>query len=97
MTESAQILLIIVVAILTILLSIVGIEVFLILKEFKKSVEKINKILDNGGIISESIAKPISSISSSFGGFSGMASLLGLIFTRRKKKKEEEEEDEREQ
>jgi len=96
MTDSAQLLLIFVVSILTILLTVVGIEVFLILKEFKKSVEKINKILDDGGIISESIAKPISSISFSLGGLSGIASLLGLIFARVKKKKEEGEEGERE-
>jgi len=95
MTESAQLLLIVVVTTLTILLTVVGVEVFLILKEVKKSVEKINKILDDAGMISESVAKPIVSASSSLGSLSGIAGLLGLIFTKKRKKKEEEE-DERE-
>jgi hypothetical protein len=95
MTESAQLLLIVVVTTLTILLTVVGVEVFLILKEVKKSVEKINKILDDAGMISESVAKPIVSVSSSLGSLSGIAGLLGLIFTKKRKKKEEEE-DERE-
>jgi len=94
MTESAQLLLIVVVITLTILLTVVGVEVFLILKEFKKSVEKINKILDDAGTISGSVAKPVSSVSSSLGSLSGIVSLLGLIFSKRKKKKEEEEKDE---
>jgi len=93
MIESTQLLLLVVVVTMTILLAVVGIEVFLILKEFKKSVEKINKILDDTGTISESVAKPLSLVSSSLGGFSGIASLLGLIFTKRKKKKEEGEDE----
>jgi hypothetical protein len=95
MTESAQLLLIVVVTTLTILLTVVGVEAFLILKEVKKSVEKINKILDDAGMISESVAKPIVSVSSSLGSLSGIAGLLGLIFAKKRKKKEEEE-DERE-
>jgi len=93
MTESAQILLIVVVTTLTILLTLVGVEVFLILKEFKKSVEKINKILDDAEMISESVTKPIVSVSSSLSSLSGIAGLLGLIFTKRRKKKEEEEDE----
>lgn len=92
MTDFAQFLLIVVVTTLTVLLTVVGIQVFLILKEFKKSVEKVNKILDDAGIISESIAKPISSFSSSLGSLSGIAGLLGLILTKKKKKKKEEDE-----
>ncbi len=63
MIESIQILLIIVIAILTILLMIVGIQVFLILKELRCSIERVNKILNDAGKISESFVKPLSSLS----------------------------------
>lgn len=67
--DSAQILLIIVVMILTAILTLVGVEVFFILRELRQTVEKTNKIIDDSGLITASIAKPIA-------GFSGF--LLGL-------------------
>lgn len=63
MLDLIQILLASVIAILTILLAIIGFEIFLILKEFKKTVEKANKILDDAGRISESVATPIEQVS----------------------------------
>jgi len=93
MTDSAQFFLIIVVVALTALLIVVGFEVFLVFKEFKKTIEKVNKILDNTGLISESIAKSMFSISSSLGSLLGVTNLLGLVLMRRKKKKEEDEKD----
>lgn len=94
MIDSAQLLLVIVVTTLTILLTAVGIQVFFILKEVRRSVEKMNKILDDTGTISESVAKPISSLSSSIGGLSGITGLLGWLLTKRRKKPKEEKKDE---
>lgn len=94
MIDSAQLLLVIVVTTLTILLTAVGIQVFFILKEVRRSVEKMNKILDDTGTISESVAKPISSFSSSIGGLSGITGLLGWLLTKRRKKPKEEKKDE---
>lgn len=94
MIDTTQILLIIVITTLTILLTIIGIQVFYILREFKKSIEKINKILDDAGTISESVAKPIASLSSGITGVSGITGLLGWLVSRRKKRKEKEEESE---
>ena len=94
MVEPAQLLLIIVVTTLTILLTVVGIQVFFILKEVRRSVEKMNKILDDAGTISESVAKPISSLSSSIGSLSGIVGLLGWLITRTKKEKEKGKKDE---
>lgn len=91
MFDSAQFLLIIIVVVLTLLLLMVGIQVFLILKDFRRSIEKINKILDDAGVISESFARPISSLSSSIGGLSGIAGLLGWLLTKRKKTEEKNE------
>ncbi|MGB9706791.1 MAG: hypothetical protein ACPLXP_01820 [Microgenomates group bacterium] len=92
MIDSAQLLLIVVVTILTILLTAVGIQGFFILKEVRRSVEKMNKILDDAGTISESVAKPISSLSSSLSGLSGIAGLLGWLITKTKREKEKKDE-----
>lgn len=91
MIDTTQVLLIIVVTTLTILLTIIGVQVFFILREFKKSIEKMNKMLDDAGMISESIAKPIASLSGGITGFSGISGLLGWLVSRRKKRKEKEE------
>lgn len=91
MTTSVQILLIIVIAILTILLSITGIQIFLILKELKKSIEKTNTILDDAKTISESVARPISLISESITSLSGLTGLFGWLLSRKYKKEGKKE------
>lgn len=63
MIDLTQLLLVVVVTVLTSLLTIIGIQVYYILKEFRKTIEKSNKILDDGGVISESVAKPAQSFS----------------------------------
>ena len=62
--EPVQIVLLIVIVILTLVLAILGVQVFLILVEIRKSVQKTNKIIDDIGTISESIATPVSTASS---------------------------------
>ncbi|MGB9911438.1 MAG: hypothetical protein ACPLKP_02425 [Microgenomates group bacterium] len=89
--EPAQTLLIIVVCVLTFLLLLVGIQVFFILKEVQQSVKKVNKILDDAGIISESFSKPIASLSNSLGSLSGLLGFLTLFLKKVKERKEEED------
>lgn len=91
MVDSTQILLIIVVVVLTILLSVIGIQVFFILREVQRSIQKMNKMLDDAGTISESIAKPITSLSNSITGVSGIAGLLSWLASRKKKREKEKE------
>jgi hypothetical protein len=93
MLSPTQILLIIVVSVLSAVLAVIGIQVFLILKESKRSIEKFNKILEDAGTISSSITKPIAALSSSFSNLSGISGVLGWLFNR-KKKSEEEKKDE---
>jgi len=93
MLSPTQILLIIVVSVLSAVLAVIGIQVFLILKEGKRSIEKMNKILDDAVTISSSVAKPIASLSSSLSNLSGITGVLGWLFNR-KKKSEEEKKDE---
>ena len=85
MIDVTQGLLVVVVVVLTVLLTAVGIQVFLILRELQQSIKKTNKILDDAGLISESVAKPISAISNSLTEVSGIAGLLGWLTARRKK------------
>jgi hypothetical protein len=80
--DTAQILLVVVVSVLTVILSLVGFEVFLILKEFKKTVSKTNKILDDTGLISESVAKPIAGLSGFLTGLKDSANLVKLLADR---------------
>ncbi|PIS14116.1 hypothetical protein COT65_00640 [Candidatus Shapirobacteria bacterium CG09_land_8_20_14_0_10_47_13] len=90
MIDVTQGLLIVVVIILTVLLTAVGIQVFFILREVQQSLKKTNKILDDAGLISGSVAKPIAMISDSLTEVSGVAGLLGWLTARRKKKEARE-------
>jgi len=92
MIDNTQLLLIAVVTVLTALLTIIGVQVFFILREIRESIKKFNKIIDDAGTISESIAQPIASLSSSITGVSGVAGLLGWLSQRKKKSKKNEKE-----
>ena len=43
---------------------VLGIQVHFILKELQKTIDKTNKVLDNADIITESVALPVSTLSS---------------------------------
>lgn len=61
--DTAQILLLTVVSVLTLLLVVLGLQVFFILKEVKNTISKANKVLDDAGVISGSISRPVESLS----------------------------------
>ena len=63
MIDPAQTILFLVIIILTVLLVILGIQVFFILKELRKTIDKTNKVLDDTGVITGSVSKPIASFS----------------------------------
>lgn len=64
MIDPAQTVLFLVVIILTILLVVLGVQVFFILRELRKTLEKVNLVLDDAAMITEIVSKPISSLSS---------------------------------
>lgn len=86
--DTAQILLITVVSLLSILLIIVGIQVFLILKELKNTLSKANKVLDDAGVISESISKPVETFSTVVSGLK-LSSIIASFLSKKKKRGEE--------
>ena len=89
MTDPAQTALFLVVIVLTILLVVLGIQVFFILRELRKTIDKANKVLDDTGTITESVSKPISSLSSLAMGLKAGAKIARILNTDKKHKKDE--------
>jgi len=83
MIDPAQTALFLVIIVLTLLLLVLGIQVFFILRQLRKTLEKANKILDDTGIITENVSGPISNISSLASGLKTGA-LIAKIFSRKK-------------
>jgi hypothetical protein len=84
MVDPAQLALFLVIIILTILLIVLGVQVFFILRELRRTLEKANKVLDDTGNITESVSGPISSLSTLVTGLKTGASIAKLF-----KKKEQ--------
>lgn len=91
MVDAAQVVLLIVIAVLAILLVILGIQVFFILRELRATVAKANKVLDDTGLITESVSTPIATLSTLITGVKAGA-LIARILKKKKKSKEENDE-----
>ena len=89
MFDPAQILLFAVIIILTVVLLVLGIQVFFILKDLRKTINKANKVLDNTGEITQSVSQPLSSLSSVLMGLKAGGTIAKII----KKATEEDKED----
>jgi hypothetical protein len=89
MTDPAQTALFLVIIILTLLLVILGIQVFFILKELRKTIDRANKILEAAGNITESVSKPISSLSTLAMGLKTGAIIAKLFQGKKTDKKHE--------
>ncbi len=85
MIDPAQTALFLVIIVLTILLLILGIQVFFILKEFRKTLAKANKVLDDTGLITESVSVPISNLSSVVTGIKAGTALANILNLKKKK------------
>lgn len=92
MLDPTQTLLVAVITTLTILLTIIGIQVVQILKEVKKTLEKVNGMLDKSDHLLTSIAEPLEEMSDFFSGLKKGAGVLTLLSRFIKKKKTAEEE-----
>lgn len=85
--DPAQILLTLVIVILSVLLLALGIQVFFILMEFRKTITKANKVLDDTGLITESVSKPISHLSTLASGVK-MGAMIAKILKGKDKRKD---------
>jgi len=86
--QAIQILLFFVISVLTSVLTLCGIQVYYILKEFRESVRKLNKMLDDMGMISSSVAKPVVGLSNFIMGMKSGFEVVNMLLER---KKEEDE------
>lgn len=77
--DTAQIVIIASVTVLTAVLTLVGFEVFLLFREFRHAVRRVNKILEDAGCVSEVFSRQISSVGDMVGAFK-TALEIGRIF-----------------
>lgn len=77
--ETTQVLLIVIVSVLAIILAAIGIQFFIILKEFSRSIEKVNKMLDDGNLVSNTVARSVTGISGVVGGLKAGLSVLNFF------------------
>lgn len=89
MIDPAQTALFIVIIVLTVLLVVLGIQVFFILRELRKTIDKVNKVLDDTGVITESVSKPIASFSTLAMGLRTGAKIAKIFQGEKKHKKDE--------
>ena len=77
--ELAQLLLVTVVSILTLLLVVVGFQALLILRDFRKTVKKLNNVLEDAHSVSSSIAKPIAGTGNILESFRQMKNMVDYV------------------
>lgn len=88
MNESTQILLFAVISVLTIIMVVIGYQVFMILGEIRKMLQKFNKVVDSTVNLSTNLSKSLTNIN----GFTeGLKTVMGIFNIFRKKDKSEEE------
>lgn len=74
--DTTQVLLTIVVTVLTILLAVIGVQIVFILSEFRKTAEKINKMLDDAGSVTGGISRSLTGMT---GLVEGLKTGLSLV------------------
>lgn len=83
--ETTQVLLIIVVAVMTIMLGVIFTQLIIILKEFRKTLDKVNEVLDDTSIISQALSRPVGLLSSLATGLKSGSGILKFLTKESKK------------
>lgn len=89
MIDTVQAVLLFVIALLAILFVILGIQVFFILGELRKTLVKTNKILDEIDSLTQSVSEPVSFISGLLFSSKTFATIANFIRRRSKEHKNE--------
>ena len=63
MIDAVQAVLLVVILLLTVVLVVLGIQVFFVLREFRSTLTKVNTILDTAQHLTEEVAQPLSFMS----------------------------------
>ncbi len=86
MIDPVQLVLLLVIAVLTVLLVVLGIQVFFILKQLRTTIKTANKILENTENITESVSEPVSFLSGLLLSGKSLTALLNLLKHNKEKK-----------
>ncbi len=81
--DPTQILLIIVISVLTVLLVIIGIQVVYILQEIRKSLQKMNKMMDDATVVTAGISKTVNGATGLVEGIKTGLSLVNMFGKKR--------------
>ena len=79
MIDVTQLLLGFVILVVTGMLTVICVQVYFILREFRQTLSKANKVLDDTGVISESVSKPVSMVSAMVTGLKGGATIMKAL------------------
>ncbi len=86
--DTAEVVLLFVLAIIAMLLVVLGVQVFFILRELRQTVSKANKVLDDTGMITESVSGPLTKLSSLAAGVKAGTAIASFFARRSEKSKE---------
>ena len=92
MIDTIQLVLLLVIVVLAVFLLVLGVQVFFILKDFRRTIWKFNRVLDDTESITSSIKKPVSSLSEIASGFRAGGSVMSIVGLIRSLLKSEDEE-----
>lgn len=84
--DTTQILLVVVATVLTVLLAVIGVQVVFILIEIKKSLQKVNQMIDHASVVTGGISKSLSGMG---GLVEGIKTGLSIVKIFEKKKEKE--------
>ncbi len=79
MTESLQVVLIIMLMVVIVFFIILGVQVFFLIQDVRKTISKATRVLDDTSDITESIAEPLSAISGVVGTLGTGAILTNIL------------------
>lgn len=83
--DPVRILLFLVVTVLTGLLVSVGVQSFLILRDLRRTIAKLNKVLDDVSVVSSSIARPVSGITHLIAGLKSIKDIVDGMLDKKEK------------
>lgn len=88
MIDTVQAVLLLVIILLTVLLVVLGVQVFFILRDFRRTLDKANRVLDNTEEITESVSQPINFISTILSGSQTISAIstISKLFMKTEKK-----------
>ena len=79
MAETLQIILLIMVVVVIVFVIVLGVQVFYLIKDVRKTISKANRVLGNTNSITDSISEPLSAISGIVGTVSAGSVLTKIL------------------